>query len=675
MKVKTLTLTLLLAIGQNAMAQKQQVSANPYLPLWEHLPDGEPRVFEDPDNPGKYRVYIIGSHDTRFGSYCGSDVREWSAPVEDLSDWRDEGPIFTYQINGKWDVMYAPDLNEIVTKDGKKEYVLVPHSTGNGRRGFVAKGPRPNGPFTLVNRSEDGLSAVPGSVYGFDPSMYIERITDEKDPDFKTGFRVYGFWGFQHVDAAELDPNTFYSKRPGTEIIRGFIPASKRYGELKEGEGTTFPHVFPGEDLGTFNFFEAASIRKVGNKYVWIYSGYSGPDYGLSSTNSTLRYAYGDTPLGPWKSGGVLVDSRGIVLNEDGTKLEGTNFGHNTHGSIEEINGQWYCFYHRPPRGFGNARQAMVAPIHVEWDEKSVADGGAVRIRAYDPYAKDGKWTCRAKNGDEYKGAEVTSEGFNIFGLNPYEYYSAGYACHLNSKATMKDNWDVWNNHMTVGDIKNGAVIGFKYFGFGGLNEAKLGLKPFEGTKPGNGTKLEIFLDNRANVAYKINVWMDGPVANKVWKGKKLGTIEVAAGSKESHYTLDVSSVVDKMDKKHAIYLVAEGPDGNSLFDLLGIGFSNKNKEVKQPVVPQLTITVDGNAVKLPSTPVRSNEVNGYTDATNYAVCATPVRGKRAPKVEATADNSNVKISVVQPTGYEDNAVVRATFNGKTKTYTISFNN
>ena len=35
---------------------------NPYLPLWEHLPDGEPRVFEDPDNPGKYRAYIIGSH-------------------------------------------------------------------------------------------------------------------------------------------------------------------------------------------------------------------------------------------------------------------------------------------------------------------------------------------------------------------------------------------------------------------------------------------------------------------------------------------------------------------------------------------------------------------------------------------------------------------------------------
>ena len=34
-------------------------AGNPYLPLWEHLPDGEPRVFEDPDNPGKFRAYII----------------------------------------------------------------------------------------------------------------------------------------------------------------------------------------------------------------------------------------------------------------------------------------------------------------------------------------------------------------------------------------------------------------------------------------------------------------------------------------------------------------------------------------------------------------------------------------------------------------------------------------
>lgn len=29
---------------------------NPYLPLWEYIPDGEPRVFGS-------RVYVYGSHD------------------------------------------------------------------------------------------------------------------------------------------------------------------------------------------------------------------------------------------------------------------------------------------------------------------------------------------------------------------------------------------------------------------------------------------------------------------------------------------------------------------------------------------------------------------------------------------------------------------------------------
>ena len=60
---------------------------NPYLPLWEHIPDGEPYVFEDPDQPGKYRVYIYGSHDTRITDYCGRELVVWSAPTDDLNEW------------------------------------------------------------------------------------------------------------------------------------------------------------------------------------------------------------------------------------------------------------------------------------------------------------------------------------------------------------------------------------------------------------------------------------------------------------------------------------------------------------------------------------------------------------------------------------------------------------
>lgn len=54
---------LAVSFGMNAI--------NPYLPLWEYIPDGEPYVWEDPDNPGKYRVYIYGSHDTEVSTYCG----------------------------------------------------------------------------------------------------------------------------------------------------------------------------------------------------------------------------------------------------------------------------------------------------------------------------------------------------------------------------------------------------------------------------------------------------------------------------------------------------------------------------------------------------------------------------------------------------------------------------
>ena len=138
---------------------------NPYLPLWEHLPDGEPRVFEDPDNPGKLRAYIIGSHDTHYSEYCGNDIRMWSAPVEDLTQWRDEGPIFSYYVDGRWDTMYAPDLVEIKDpQTGKKTYWLYPHSRGWRRVPMVCKGDRPNGPFTPVNLTPDGRACVEGSL-------------------------------------------------------------------------------------------------------------------------------------------------------------------------------------------------------------------------------------------------------------------------------------------------------------------------------------------------------------------------------------------------------------------------------------------------------------------------------------------------------------------------------
>mgnify|MGYP002724348379 CR=1 FL=1 len=649
---------------------------NPYLPLWEHLPDGEPRVFEDPDNPGKYRAYIIGSHDVRFTSYCGPDIRIWSAPVEDLTSWRDEGPVFTYYVDGQWDTMYAPDLVEVKGKDGTKEYYLYPHSRGAHREAMVAKGSRPDGPFTPVNLTEDGTRALPGSILGFDPSVYVEYITDPSDPDYEIGFRAYGYWGFQRSLAAELDQNTMYSVRPGTEVIPYFMPSGLREGGIRDPEGTEYPCIFPGEDLGAFNFFEASSIRKVGNKYVTIYSGYSGPEYGLGISNSTLRYAYGDTPLGPWKSGGVLVDSRAPVLNENGTALQATNGAHNTHGSIELINDQWYVFYHRPPRGFGYARQPMVAPISIKWDEKPVADGGVVSIRAYDPYSRDHTWTAKDARGREYKGAEVTSEGFHVYGLDPYQYYSAGYACYLSDISIQQDSWDIWDNHMPITQVKSGHIIGYKYFGFGGLRQDAKGLKAFEGTKPGNSTTLELFLTPTTTETFKINVWLDGPWDNDAWKGTKIGEIIVPENSKQETkaFSVDVANYVDHLDKKHAIFLVAEADNTTELFDLIGLGFSSNKKEIVRPIVPAVRIYIDGEEIKVPGTPVRSTNSNGIVGYNIYeTMYEIDSNTTEIPIVTATVDNEDVRVAITQAESMEGKAVVNFDYNGVIKTYNVIF--
>ena len=662
-------------VGANKSNKEHDIigTGNPYLPLWEHLPDGEPRVFEDPDNPGKYRIYIIGSHDVRFNSYCGADIRMWSAPVEDLTNWRDEGAIFTYHVQNQWDVMYAPDLVEIKRKDGTKEYYLFPHSRGHNREAMVCKGSRPDGPFTPINLNEDGTRTLPGSFLGFDPSVFVENITDPNDPDYEIGFRAYGFWGFQRSSAAQLDQNTMYSVRPGTEIIPYFIPASTNSGIIRDPAGTTYPALYKEQNPKDFNFFEASSIRQIGNKYVMIFSGYSGPEYGLGNSNSTLRYAFGDSPLGPWRSGGVLVDSRGVVPNQDGSKLQATNAAHNTHGSLQEINGQWYVFYHRPPRGFGFARQAMVAPVTIKWDEKSVAEGGKVVIRGYDPYAEEGIWEAKATNGNEYTGAEVTSEGFQIFGLDPYKYYSAGYACYLSNIGSQQDSWDIWDNNMPV-DVRGSDIIGYKYFGFGGLKKAQKGLKPFEGTKKGNKTSFNLFLTPVTDASFKINIWLDGPWDNSVWKGKKIGEITVPAGSIQeiTKYTIDVSEVVDKLDKKHAIFLVAENNSKEKLCVLQGLGFSKKGKSLEYPTIPTVEIMVDGQKVDLPTTPVRSTNANGITGFNQYETTYTiPVNTENTPKVSATSNDPSVKIDVIQPTSGNKKAVVNFEYKGTVKTYTI----
>src|SRR5690606_36691197 len=129
--------------------------------------------------------------------------------------------------------------------------------------------------------------------------------------------------------------------------------------------------------------------------------------------------------------------------------------------------------------------------------------------------------------GREYTGAEVTSEGFHVYGLYPYQYYSAGYACYLSDISTMQDSWDIWDNHMPITKVKDGHIIGYKYFGFVGLDQDKKGLKAIEGTTKGNEMAFNVFLPPKTAKTSTVNLLLDGTWDNKAWNGTRIGEITV----------------------------------------------------------------------------------------------------------------------------------------------------
>ncbi len=496
---------------------------NPFLPLWEHIPDGEPYVFEDPDNPGQQRVYIYGSHDSRLTDYCGRELVVWSASVNDLMHWRYDGEIFSVNKNANGellspdsvaDVLFAPDVTLVTNADGTKTYYLYPNNQAGGRNGMVCKSSRPDGPFEVCNWNKQNPNVNDG-VLAFDPAVFV-------DDDGK----IYGYWGFNRSYAAELDPATMATVKPGTKIVEDMVS-----GRMQEG---------------VFSFFEASSIRKIKDKYVFIYSRFTKDgEFGLPVSNYTLAYAYGDNPLGPWTYGGTIIDGRSREVNEQGDTIASATIDGNTHGSICEINGQWYVFYHRQSGLNEYARQAMVAPISVEVEE---GKGGKVVISE----------------------GEYTSEGFALNGLDPFERHSAGIACWYTGTKPAVHTWpnntfygsyvaatygdsdkfdapyDIRNNTNPVVNNTDGSIVGYKYFNF-------------EADRLANkGNLLLVLRLIPEGIDGTIEIMLDRPWTSQ--GGKKIGETKINGGWEKADWDVAIGisndAVANYLAGKHAIYFV-----------------------------------------------------------------------------------------------------------------------
>ena len=529
MKTKGLKTTMAAACCMAMMAscQSQQQTnlnaqlstpGNPYMPLWEHIPDGEPYVFEDPDQPGKQRVYVYGSHDDLIDAYCGRDQVVWSASVDSLNNWRYDGVILMVDKNAKGepfdsagtaDVLYAPDVTLVTDANGKKTYYLFPNDQTGFRNGLIAKSDRPDGPFEVCNWNAENPNQVDG-VLQFDPAVFV-------DDDG----RVYGYWGFERSYAAEFDPATMATVKPGTKVVEDMVSGRNQD--------------------GVFSFFEASSIRKIKDKYVFIYSRFTKDgEFGMPTSNYTLAYAYSDNPLGPWTYGGTIIDGRAREKDEQGNAIASATPDGNTHGSICEVNGQWYVFYHRQTGTNEYARQAMVAPIDVKVEE---GKGGKVVISE----------------------GEYTSEGFALNGLNPLERHSAGIACWYTGPKPATHEWPnntfygsyveagygtdsnfaepyaLKNNTNRVVNNTAGSIVGYKYFNFNetnGKEQLQLALRLIpEGI---DGT---------------IQVMADRPWTSQ--GGKLVGTIALKADMPKNSTELTVSvPEIAKLTGKHAIFFV-----------------------------------------------------------------------------------------------------------------------
>ncbi|WP_022780124.1 family 43 glycosylhydrolase [Butyrivibrio sp. AE3009] len=392
--------------------------ANPYMPLWEHVPDGEPRVFE---HNGEKRVYVYGSHDIERDKYCGRNYVVWSAPVEDLTDWKCHGVAYETHFDS---ILYAPD----VVKRGDTYYMYAAERCGS--LVVVASSKTPWGPF------ENPVN----TKLGFDPGILVD------DDD-----RVYAYWGGCAAPCyiAELEEDMATIKME-TLVENPLGHSTCPWNPVDDGHISLID-----------GFFEASSPRKVMGKYVYIYSKrYEKPvpELGVfTDNNGFLSYRFSDSPFGPFHDGGDISFNGGEILHDaEGVGTMTYQWGNN-HGSIMEVNGKWYVFYHRQTGVNEYSRQAMLEPIDVAMGADGKLFIGDVKYLAGEPVSS--------------KPVEMTSQGPQINGLDAYSWISAGYACHIygsKTRAYVRPSYEEREDLSTpVVGITDGTTVGFRYLQFG----------------------------------------------------------------------------------------------------------------------------------------------------------------------------------------------------------------
>lgn len=449
---------------------------NPYLPSWEYIPDGEPYVFDR-------RVYVYGSHDRFNGHvFCLNDYVCWSAPVDDLGNWRYEGVIYRKTDDplnpGGEMCLYAPDVT--VGPDGRYYlyYVLDKVSVVS-----VAVCDTPAGKYEFYGyvHYPDGtrLGEKPGDQPQFDPGVLTE------------GNRTWLYTGFSgSEDASRHGAMVSALDRDMLTVTEGpsFVVPSKPYASGTGFEGHAF--------------FEASSIRKRGGLYYFVYS---------STPMHELCYAVSRHPDREFTFGGVIVSNNDIGIDTYKPTDTPMYYGGNNHGSIVEIGEEWYVFYHRQTNGTFFSRQGCMERIRFR------EDGSIPQV-------------------------EMTSCGPNRGPLPGRGEYPAYIACNLFcSEEAMYTALTAWMDNRFpkitqdgkdgdeetgyIANMMNSATAGFKYFECKGVRRVSIRVRGY------------------CTGAFEVKTSWDGPALGKiavqssnVWK-EYSGSIPIPDGVQALYFT------------------------------------------------------------------------------------------------------------------------------------------
>ncbi len=526
---------------------KKKQAFNPFLPLDEYIPDGEPHVFGD-------RIYLYGSHDTEGGTrYCSEDNYVcYSAPVTDLSDWTYEGVIYEasqspgYQEGEPYD-LYAPDV--VQGNDGR--YYLYYNTPGFNNEVHVAVCDTPAGKYKYYGHvknpdgsmyreyldgdpavlNDDGvirlycgwsLSMVAASAHraGENAGAGTENAGTENAGTENVGAGKESIGGEAENAGQEVSgAQTPVMPEPGSAAMREMLKPVYQmmfHRNAEETDALEYPlmgantveleddmltvkgkthRIVPGQfdtpkDSSFFGhaFYEASSIRKINGTYYFIYS---------SENSNELCYAVSRYPDRDFTYGGTII-SNGDVGYRGRKKEDRLNMTANNHGSLECVEGQWYIFYHRQTHNSTFSRQACAEPVEI------AGDGSIAQV-------------------------ECTSCGLNGGPLETEGVIPAACACnltngHMPHATNTVVNADIpfithRDDERFITNIKAGTMIGFKYFRFDGTYELTVrvrgnGAGTFRISTDENGTervigKVEVSPSKEWRAA-KISITADG---------------------------------------------------------------------------------------------------------------------------------------------------------------------